>query len=380
MASIGDSTNDAARITPDWNAAVSTEHVTNVPELARRWLADPSIEATISRLADYYAPTPYWRCGNDTIDPKLLGKVLGAFLDSGDRDQARRVLEERLLTGDEYENACDELMGDPEFVRLLEAATTGTDIDPDDLAEIVRPIVHDRIPPIEDDPLDYLNSHDQIEIAILPALPTGLSIEDEMLDRVRSSEAFGPINVQPNSAFANTLRTINVSSSEYIEQVWRRYRVRLRRASAFRELTGNEEWSRELAARWRKIRVRKRPSRAQLLSFDELFEIMENASYGGQFAIAAYAPVNAMIEADWSKPVDLTGTVQIGIVDYLWGSGHTITHRGHLTIPGNIDHVHVAKHVGYTVDERCGFVRDYFRVDGIAAAKHDRPHDHIQRW
>lgn len=66
----------------------------------------------------------------------------------------------------------------------------------------------------------------------------------------------------------------------------------------------------------------------------------------------------------WDQPLRLSGTMQIGIIDYIWGSGHSITHRGDLLVDGRSTRIDLAHEIGfYTYDNCCGFVLDYFRID-----------------
>ena len=89
---------------------------------------------------------------------------------------------------------------------------------------------------------------------------------------------------------------------------------------------------------------------------------MENASYGGQLAIAGY------VDRDFCLPrvmsaVRLTGRFQLGIIDYIWGSGHTITFDGSLTV--DLSHGQIGDAPGYAYDSGCDFVVSYFRFDKI---------------
>ncbi len=114
------------------------------------------------------------------------------------------------------------------------------------------------------------------------------------------------------------------------------------------------------------MHVRADRRRPPLLSFDELFEVMENASYGGQFAVAARMSPALIRSTRWDRLLRLSGTMQIGIIDYIWGSGHSVTHRGDLLIDGRHTRVDLARDVGfYTYDSCCDFVLDYFRIDVV---------------
>ena len=205
------------------------------------------------------------------------------------------------------------------------------------------------------------------EIAILPCLMRGESIEDVRLDRW--APAFGPVYALPNQAMARVLKVLNISTAAYVAAVNARYGINLRLSLAQGDERGPWAWRGEHAAGWRSMHIRTDRCRPPLLSFDELFEVMENASYGGQFAVAARMPADLLRATDWEQSLRLSGTMQIGIIDYLWGSGHSISHRGDLLIDGRSTRVDRASDIGfYTYDSCCGFVLDYFRIDAVAPA------------
>ncbi len=205
------------------------------------------------------------------------------------------------------------------------------------------------------------------EIAILPCLMRGESIEDVRLDRW--APAFGPVHALPNLAMARMLKVLNISTAAYVGAVKARYGINLRLSCPQGDERGPWAWCGDHAAGWRAMHVRADRRRHALLGFDELFEVMENASYGGQFAIAARMSADLFRATDWDQPLRLSGTVQIGIIDYLWGSGHSITHRGELLVDGRSTRVDRASDIGiYTYDSCCGFVLDYFRIDAAAPA------------
>lgn len=203
------------------------------------------------------------------------------------------------------------------------------------------------------------------EIAIMPCLPAGYSIEDRMLERAAPS--FGPQFAVPNEAFASMLRVLNISKRAYVAAVFAKYGILLTSPTAQGNERGSWRWTGEYAAEWRSLNVRSSNDRPPLLSFDELFEIMENAGYGGQFAIAAHMDLDLFNQTDWKRPIHLTGVVQIGIIDYLWGSGHTISHKGGMLIDSSHGTIGLAENFPYAFDSVCGFSHEYFRIDSAKA-------------
>ena len=118
---------------------------------------------------------------------------------------------------------------------------------------------------------------------------------------------------------------------------------------------------------WRSMKVTHDPRRPQLLDDDEIVEIFDNASYGGQLAIAG------MVDADFCLPkapypaLRLGGRFQIGIIDYVWGSGHTVTWDGALTV--DMRHGQAGDAPGYAFNDVCDFSIPYFRFDMVARAE-----------
>lgn len=201
------------------------------------------------------------------------------------------------------------------------------------------------------------------EIAVLPCLPAGLSVEDEYLERTAPS--FDLQYVRPNAALARTLAFLNVSKRHFFELVQARRGIDLRSSRPQGEETGLWRHRGEYAADWRALSVPHNPRRPQLLSDDEIVEIFENASYGGQLAIAGY------VDDDFSLPrtpaaLRLSGRFQIGIIDYIWGSGHTVTWDGDLTV--DLSQGQAGDAPGYAYDDNCNFVVSYFRFKTVASA------------
>ncbi len=201
------------------------------------------------------------------------------------------------------------------------------------------------------------------EIVILPCLPAGLSVEDSYLEPTAPS--FGLQYAQPNEAFARMLSFLNISKRHFVDLVIARRGINLLSAKPQGTDTGAWRYRGEYAAAWRAMRVKHAPARPALLDDDQLVEIMDNASYGGQLAIAGY------VNADFCWPcvmpaVKLTGRFQIGIIDYIWGSGHTVTFDGSLTV--DLTSGQICNAPGYVYDGVCDFVVSYFRFDTLVRA------------
>jgi hypothetical protein len=212
-----------------------------------------------------------------------------------------------------------------------------------------------------------MTRHDHLrEIAILPCLPAGLSVEDEYL--TPTAPSFGLEFAQPNAALARTLAFLNISKHCFLDLVKSQRGIDL--LSSKPQGTGTGPWRHrpEYAADWRAFEVAHDYARPQLLTDDQFIEIMDNASYGGVLAIAGY------VDADFAVPdgmtaVAVTGKFQLGIVDYIWGSGHTVTFDGSLTV--DLTQGQIGDAPGYSYDGVCDFVVDYFRFSTLSRATLD---------
>lgn len=202
------------------------------------------------------------------------------------------------------------------------------------------------------------------EIAILPCLPAGLSVEDERLEKTAPS--FALQYAMPNDALARVLSFLNLSKPQFLALVKRRKGIDLLSTKDHGGETGAWRYRPEYAADWRAMHVRHDPHRSQLLGDDEIVEIFDNASYSGQLAIAG------MVDADFCLPkgpypaLGLSGRFQIGIIDYVWGSGHTVTWDGALTV--DLSRGQAGTAPGYDFSGVCDFAIDYFRFTMIARA------------
>ena len=198
------------------------------------------------------------------------------------------------------------------------------------------------------------------EIAVLPCLPAGLSVEDSYLEK--TSPTFDLQFVRPNDALARTLSFLNISKRHFLDLVIARRGINLMSSKPQGTGTGAFRHRGEYAADWRALKVAHDPKQPALLTDDQFVEIVENAGYGGQLAIAGYVDRNFCLPR-LTSAVRLTGRLQLGIIDYIWGSGHTITFDGSLTV--DLSHGQIGDAPGYAYDSGCDFVVSYFRFDKI---------------
>lgn len=207
-------------------------------------------------------------------------------------------------------------------------------------------------------------NHDHLrEIAVLPCLPPGLSVEDSMLER--SSPCFDLQHAVPNAALGRMLTFLDVSKRHFVELVKARRGINLLSSKPQGTETGAYRYRGEYAADWRGLKIAHDPQMPALLDDDEIVEIFENASAGGQMAIAGYVDRDAVVPRAPHGAVTLTGRFQIGIIDYIWGSGHTVTYDGALTV--DLADGQLIDAPGYAYDSVCGFVVSYFEFRSITA-------------
>ena len=161
------------------------------------------------------------------------------------------------------------------------------------------------------------------------------------------------------------LSFLNISKRHYLDLVRTHRGINLALSKPQGTATGAWRHSGEYAAGWRTLAVPHDATRPQLLDDAEIVEIFENASHGGQLAIAGYVDADTRLPRDFGA-VKLTGRFQIGIVDYVWGSGHTVTWDGDLTV--DLSHGQIGGAPGYSYDGVCDFVVDYFRFRSVDPA------------
>jgi hypothetical protein len=343
-------------------ASVPIPETGNADERARTMLAETDIKHWLERIYNDHARDPYYRDRSDQPGEHVLADTLRACL-RGDRDDANAVLSN--VFPNPYDQV-DDMLVDIRLASIITAIAEHLEIETDVVEQMCRGTIESKIDDENyGEPLEYLRPWDKIEIAILPALTPGLSIEDERIESWRHGDLH-PTTVIPNVAFARTLCTLNISSADYIRSVKSRYGCDLRRPVDHASVRPISDDDRERAGMWRRLRVRSRRTQPTFMTMDELFEVLENASLGGQLAIAAKAPVADLIMADWSNGVQLRGTVQIGIVDYLWGSGHSVSHTGGILLRDR-ERLYVARDLGHRFDDVCGLTSEYFNVERVTS-------------
>ena len=118
-----------------------------------------------------------------------------------------------------------------------------------------------------------MGHYDQLrEIAVLPCLPAGLSVEDSYLEK--TGPCFDLQFVRPNDALARTLSFLNVSKRQYLDLVLARRGINLLSSKPQGEGTGAFRYRGDYAAAWRALKVAHDPKQPALLTDDQLVEIM----------------------------------------------------------------------------------------------------------
>jgi len=202
------------------------------------------------------------------------------------------------------------------------------------------------------------------EIAILPCLHADLSVEDERLEA--NAPSFGLEHARPNAMLGRVLGFLNVSKPAFLAMVEKHRGIKLTSGKKHGTSTGPWRYRPDDAAAWRALKVTHDPSQPQLLDDNEIVEIFDNASYGGQLAMAGMVDANFCLPKAPYPALRLTGRFQIGIIDYIWGSGHTVTWDGELTV--DMTEGQAGDPMGYEFNDVCDFTVSYFRFGMIARA------------
>jgi len=203
------------------------------------------------------------------------------------------------------------------------------------------------------------------EIAILPCLPLHQTVEDDRLEAC--APAFGLAHALPNATLARTLTFLNVSKGHFLDLVEERGHIRP--TDRRPDPTDSSPWRHrhELAPAWRALQVKADENRPQLLTDEQLVEVFDNATHGGHLAIGGKVHGDFCLPAPPHAALTIRGRFQVGIIDYLWGSGHSVAFDGSLTL--DMRSGQAGPPPGIPFDDVCGFAADWFRIDMVARAE-----------
>lgn len=92
--------------------------------------------------------------------------------------------------------------------------------------------------------------------------------------------------------------------------------------------------------------------------------ILENTCYGGIPLIAGRARISDVMKLDFTKPIVIGGKYEVGIHNYMNGSGHTETDKAvQFTRMLDPKELMVLTTWGHTPDDCCGFSSGYYKLE-----------------
>jgi hypothetical protein len=337
--------------TGDIEVEIDIRKGASLSEAVGQALDNEAVRELIGRTVDKYARDVFDNDGDPSND--WLEKCAQAFILGG-----RDAVEDHIRAGFEHPSAVDhaaaEARGDSTIEELVDDLVDGLRGVRREKSSSIRDAIWARMDEVLEEelaakdtstPLDAIGKNDHVRLTYVPGM-NGLSPEDVMIkavDRVCSvetvilDERLIPLFVMANmdrDAFVNFVREdkgIDLTQASFDES-WADYR----RA---------EEEAR--AASWRDATWATDPDKPELVSKEDLFLILGESSYGGVPSLTISVPLKQFIERDWSLPLIIepatirdsgkTRSVagQLGLHDFVWGSGFTITNSNPITIPAD---------------------------------------------
>ena len=335
--------------TGDIEAEIDIRKGASLSEAVSQALDNKAVRELIGQTVEKYARDVFDNDGEPSSD--WLEKCAQAFILGG-----RDAVEDHIRASFEHPSAVDhaagEARGDSTIEELVDDLVDGLRGVRREKSSAIRDAIWARMDEVLEEelaakdtsvPLDAIGKDDHVRLTYVPGM-NGLSPEDVMIkavDRVCSAETvilderLIPLFVMANvdrDAFVDFVREdkgIDLTQAGFDES-WSDYR----RA---------EEEAR--AASWRDATWTTDPDKPGLVSKEDLFLIPGESSYGGVPSPTISGPPKQVIERDRSPPLRIepatirdsgkTRTVagQLGLHDFVWGSGYTITNSSPITIP-----------------------------------------------
>ena len=311
----------------------------------------PEIAAILEKEAKDSFFEAYRQDGTDNQD--WNERAAKAFIEGG-----KEGLEEWIVTDNddrvdaEVYDAVEEIKQKSDIAELVDAIIDGVkDARRNKTSEIrlmVEELLNDTLTDLvhgSDDskPLDMISPRDKVLLSYVPGI-SGLTAEDIMtqaIDRVQ-----GPTTVLLNERLIRFFTLINLSKSDFLRYCREEQGVDLtdrivpNGASEYRVKEDAER-----AKLWREASWDVVVGQPALVSPADAYEIIENATYGGVASLTVKVPLKWFVERDWTQGMTIEPQAivdnkktrmvagQIGIHDFVWGSGHTITNDKTVVIP-----------------------------------------------
>lgn len=346
-------------------------------------LESTEVKAAIEKAAKAAYPALHYRHGNDVISSQSAGKVVQAFLESGEIASAEEVVEGwadeyEYYAGVRRENFATDDAEEKWGLFLTSAADAiGRAFDKqvfaDELEETFEQAVYEALREADDTaPLDQMRHALPIGLVHIAGYGGELGVEDLAMRPAFGAEVSAS-TVRPDEAFRTFLEFVNMGSDEFRDAVLAGHGVDLWGLPVPADASDlRREDIHRVSADWRSFEVSADPSRRALVTPEQVVELLDNASYGGVPVAYAYVSPKDVLDLPWSdeaegasalklEPERSGGRVFIGIHDFLNGSGHSVDVPGPVTLP--LDHR--CWHVDGERFGRCGIDSVYGLAKGV---------------
>ncbi|WP_415912999.1 hypothetical protein [Neptuniibacter sp. QD37_11] len=206
----------------------------------------------------------------------------------------------------------------------------------------------------ETTPLDVLKHADKVRMIYMFKPEIGSKYAEDNL--VECNHVTGESTmVIPDDSFVAYLTALNVPVSDYVSAVKTKYNIDL---CSEDECDISDQWQKALADD-SKIN----PHQPQVLSMDSIFETIDNMN--GYASPCLIADIDPMRFGDLFEESSLVITGgQIGLHDFLNGSGHVLSPENPIVIKSSLDDWQFDGQVGpYEVDEVYGMVNSAYEAE-----------------
>lgn len=365
--------------TGDIETEIDIRKGASLGEAVGQALDNEAVRELIGQTVDKYARDVFENDGDPSSD--WLEKCAQAFIQGG-RDAVEEKIRSDFEEFSPINQAASEARGDSTIEELVDDLVDGLRGVRREKSSAIRDAIWTRMDEVLEEvlaakdtsvPLDAIGKNDHVRLTYVPGM-NGLSPEDVMIkavDRVCSAETvilderLIPLFLMANmdrDAFVNFVREdkgIDLTQASFDES-WADYRRAAEEARA---------------ASWRDAAWMTDPDKPELVSKEDLFLILGESSYGGVPSLTISVPLKQFIERDWSLPLVIepatirdsgkTRTVagQIGLHDFVWGSGYTVTNSQPITIPADsLKDWCVSEKTGHGFDNVYGMVGWAYRA------------------
>lgn len=255
---------------------------------------------------------------------------------------------------------------------------------------------------------DSIPSHVKVEMAFIPDYDK-LAVDDLFMRHW--DVCFSAETAVADSNLLRFLKFMNVAPSEFIEACRERgfdpsqpvrgenvsdyrWNEAEENAQLWRAILGVEAGSAEEAsklpinteygiAEWNTsvdlVRTCKDYDRPTLVPMDDVFTMMDNASYGGNPVWAAKLPLKEILAGKFNKPFTATGGVT-GIHDFINGSGYLDVLKGEVRIDPATGAWRSSTSGRWSIDDVYGFVGSAWRAETAAWEKPEWVRNRPEGW